>query len=149
MSTFKDSLVPNELDRQKLLAQITHNEGKRPKPYKDTVGKLTIGVGRNLTDVGLSDDEIDYLLINDLKRTENDLDKYLPWWSSLNNVRQRVLLNMCFNMGVQGLLGFRNTLKAIQEHRWSDAKKGMLSSKWASQVGDRAKRLADMMETGK
>jgi lysozyme len=136
-------------DRQKLLAQIILHEGKRFKPYKDTVGKLTIGVGRNLTDVGLSEDEINYLLVNDLKKVEDQLDNNLPWWKDLDVIRQRVLIDMAFNMGIRGLLGFTNTLKAVHEMRWNAAAEGMRQSKWAKQVGNRAKRLAQMMETGK
>jgi lysozyme len=132
----------------RLLSQLRLHEGKRNKPYRDTVGKETIGVGRNLTDVGLRDDEIDYLLINDIKVVENALDARLNWWRSLDLIRQRVLIDMCFNMGINGLMGFKNTLKAIEEHRWQDAYKGMLASKWAKQVGARANRLGNMILTG-
>lgn len=137
------------LEQQKLVDQILLHEGKRSKPYKDTVGKLTIGVGRNLDDVGLSDDEIQYLLINDLKRVEVGLDKSLPWWRDLDEIRQRVIIDMCFNMGLGGLLGFKNTLTKIKAHDWAAARRGMLQSKWAKQVGARATRLADMILTGK
>jgi len=136
-------------EQQRLIDQIILHEGKRSKPYKDTVGKLTIGVGRNLDDVGLFDDEIELLLINDLKRFERSLDKSLPWWRDLDEVRQRVILDMCFNMGLNGLLGFKNTLAKIKAHDWAGARRGMLQSKWAKQVGARAIRLADMMLTGK
>lgn len=135
--------------QQNLLDQILLHEGKRSKPYKDTVGKLTIGVGRNLDDVGLSDDEIEYLLINDLKRVEVGLDRSLSWWRDLDEVRQRVLIDMCFNMGLGGLLGFKNTLAKIKAHDWAAASRGMLQSKWAKQVGARALRLSNMMLTGK
>jgi lysozyme len=136
-------------EQQRLIDQIRLHEGSRSKPYKDTVGKLTIGVGRNLDDVGLFDDEIELLLINDLKRFERSLDKSLPWWRDLDEVRQRVILDMCFNMGLGGLLGFKNTLAKIKAHDWAGARRGMLQSKWAKQVGARATRLADMMLTGK
>lgn len=136
-------------EQQRLVTQIILHEGKRSKPYKDTVGKLTIGVGRNLDDVGLSDDEIEYLLINDLKRVERGLDKSLPWWRDLDEIRQRVIIDMCFNMGLGGLLGFKNTLAKIKAHDWTAASRGMLQSKWAKQVGARALRLSNMMLTGK
>lgn len=143
-------------NQRRLLDQITMHEGRERKPYTDTVGKITIGVGRNLTDVGLSPDEIDYLLVNDLKRVEDDLDRALPWWRELDDVRQRVMIDLCFNMGITSLKGFKNTLKAIQDRRWADAKRGMLASKWARQVDKnlnddvgRANRLANMMLTGK
>lgn len=136
-------------EQQRLIDQILLHEGKRNKPYRDTVGKLTIGVGRNLDAVGLFDDEIELLLINDLKRFERSLDKALPWWRDLDEIRQRVILDMCFNMGLGGLLGFKNTLAKIKAHDWAGARRGMLQSKWAKQVGARATRLADMMLTGK
>lgn len=136
------------MNRQKLYAELRRDEGSRSFPYTDTVGKLTIGVGRNLTDVGLSDEEIDHLLDNDVARVESGLDRALPWWRTLDDVRQRVIANMAFNMGVFGLLTFKNTLEAIRVGDWSRAHAGMLASKWATQVGPRAKRLAEMMLTG-
>ena len=131
-----------------LRAELMRDEGVRLKPYQDSVGKLTIGVGRNLDDVGISQDEVANLLDNDIKRTMAELDKSLPWWRNLDEVRQRVLLNMAFNLGVAGLLGFKNTLAAIQNDKWGEAADGMLASKWAKQVGGRAQRLAVMMRTG-
>lgn len=138
-----------DTDRQKLLSQIHLHEGERPKPYTDTVGKITIGVGRNLTDVGLAQDEIDLLLVNDLKRSENDLNKNLSWWTTLDVIRQRVILDMCFNMGIGGLLTFKTTLVLIQQGKFDQASANMLASKWAKQVGARAERLSTMMKTGK
>lgn len=126
-------------------AELVRDEGLRLRIYKDTVGKLTIGVGRNLDDVGISKDEAYLMLDNDIQRTSDSLDKNLPWWKTLDEVRQRVILNMAFNMGINSLLGFKNTLAAIQAGRYNDAADGMLASKWATQVGDRATRLAKMM----
>ena len=126
-------------------AELVRDEGLRLRIYKDTVGKLTIGVGRNLDDVGISKDEAYLMLDNDIQRTSDSLDKNLPWWKTLDEVRQRVILNMAFNMGINSLLGFKNTLAAIQAGRYNDAADGMLASKWATQVGARATRLADMM----
>ncbi len=131
-----------------LKIELTRDEGLRLKPYRDTVGKLTIGIGRNLDDVGISQDEAMHLLDNDIARTTAALDKAIPWWRSLNDVRQRVVVNMAFNLGVAGLLGFKNTLAAMKAGRYADAAEGMLASKWATQVGERAKRLAAMMANG-
>lgn len=128
--------------------ELIRDEGIRLRPYKDSVGKLTIGVGRNLDDVGISAEEANRLLDADIDRAAAALDKALPWWRGLSEVRQRVLLNMCFNLGIGALLGFKNTLAAIKAGRYEDAASGMLASKWAGQVGDRAKRLAAMMRTG-
>ena len=112
------------------------------------MGKLTIGIGRNLDDVGLFPSEIDFLLINDIIRCHIDLDRNIPWWVNLDDVRKRVLLDMCFNLGINGLLGFKNTLRLIFMGDFSQAAGNMLSSKWARQVGRRASRLAQMMQTG-
>jgi lysozyme len=135
-------------DMAMLVAELKRDEGTRLKPYTDTVGKLTIGVGRNLSDVGISDDECTILLQNDIERTVAALDRTLPWWRNLSPVRQRVLVNMAFNLGMVGLLTFKNTLGAMQNGSYAAAAAGMLSSKWATQVGVRAERLADMMRTG-
>lgn len=139
------------MNRDKLAAQLKIDEGCVPHAYMDSLGYLTIGVGR-LIDKSkggkLSDDEILYLLNNDINEVEAELDKRLPWWKRMSEARQNVLANMRFNLGMQGLLGFRNTLKAMEEGRYEDAADGMLASKWAKQVGDRAKRLADIMRKG-
>jgi lysozyme len=132
-----------------LKAELTRDEGLRLKPYRDSVGKLTLGIGRNLDDVGISEDEAQYMLGSDIARTVLDLDRSLPWWESLDEVRQRVILNMAFNMGVFGLLTFKNTLTMIHDGRYGDAADGMLASLWAKQVGPRALRLAQMMRDGK
>lgn len=133
-----------------LLVELRRDEGMRRKPYFDTATppRSTIGVGRNLTDVGLSDDEVDYLLANDIRRAQAGLDKALPWWRSLDPVRQRVLTNMAFNLGINGLLTFKNTLALIEAGNYAAAAEAMGKSLWAKQVGARAVRLAAMMETG-
>lgn len=126
-----------ELLKQELIV----DEGVRNKPYVDTVGKMTIGVGRNLTDVGISSQEVDYLLNNDIAKASKQLFEALPWAVSLSDARQRALVNMTFNLGIRGLLGFVTTLNHIKEGRYEEASQSMLNSKWASQVGNRAKRL--------
>ena len=128
--------------------RLEKEEARKHFPYTDTKGKLTIGIGRNLTDVGLTDDEIDYLLQNDLKRVGVALDTSLPWWRNLDPVRQKVLQDMCFNMGIDTLLEFKNTLSFMQAGDYNSAANGMLSSLWAKQVGLRADNLAVMMRTG-
>ncbi|SIT68805.1 MULTISPECIES: lysozyme [Burkholderiaceae] len=95
--------MADTLDIPTLLAELSRDEGRRLKPYLDTVGKTTIGVGRNLTDVGIAESECDLLLENDVMRSVVWLDRHLPWWRSLDAVRQRVLINMAFNLG--GMLG--------------------------------------------
>ena len=130
-----------------IVAILKRDEGVRLFPYKDTVGKWTIGVGRNLDDVGLSMDEVEYLLSNDLKRTEMEARKF-DWYAGLDEVRQAVVLSMIFNLGPTRFRGFANTIKSIAAGNYADAARRMLQSKWATQVGDRAVRLAKMMRTG-
>jgi lysozyme len=135
-------------DRQKLTRQLRLHEGERLKPYRCTAGKLTIGVGRNLEDRGITAEESAYLLNNDIDREWKALTTALPWVTGLNDVRQRVLLDMSFNLGIVGLLRFKNTLATIRRGDYSKAAAMMLDSLWARQVGKRAVRLAEMMRTG-
>lgn len=131
-----------------LREQLTIDEGRKPRIYKDTVGKITAGVGRNLTDVQFSDDEIDLMLTNDINKVCVQLDDKLPWWKDLSDRRQQVLANMAFNLGINGLLGFRNMFAHIQGAAYEEAAQEMLDSLWAKQVGMRAVRLAQMMKEG-
>lgn len=117
------------------------------KPYRDTVGKLTIGIGRNLDDVGISREEAYALLDNDIAAAMAPL-MALPWFNALDEVRRAVLIDMCFNMGWRVLSTFKVTLAAIEAGDYMRAVANMLQSKWAGQVGPRAVRLAKMMETG-
>ncbi|MCW3539342.1 lysozyme family protein [Burkholderia cenocepacia] len=134
-------------DAAALKAELTRDEGRKPRIYTDTVGKVSGGIGRNLTDKGFRDNEINLMYQNDVAETEAWLDRNLPWWRSLDPVRQRVVMNMAFNM--QGkLLTFVNTLAAMKRGDYAAAADGMLASKWATQVGARATRLADMMRSG-
>jgi lysozyme len=128
--------------------QLRADEGFRAKPYRDTVGKLTIGVGRNLDDDGISPAEASIMLANDIQNAKQKLALTIPWTASLDPVRQAVLINMVFNMGMSGLLQFRNTLKFIQGGYYDMAADEMLKSLWAKQVGDRAERLATQLRTG-
>ncbi|WP_321967670.1 lysozyme family protein [Burkholderia cepacia] len=134
-------------DAAALKAELTRDEGRKPRIYTDTVGKVSGGIGRNLTDKGFRDNEIDLMYQNDVAETEAWLDRNLPWWRQLDPVRQRVMMNMAFNMKGK-LLTFVNTLAAIQRGDYAAAADGMLASKWATQVGARATRLADMMRSG-
>lgn len=137
------------IDISKLKDQLARHEGVRHKVYKDTVGKLTIGIGRNLTDVGLSHAEIDLLFDNDIERTIAGVRQVPAFiWLEGDDVRQRVLINMAFNLGLGGLLGFKETLLAIERGDYGAAADRMLLSKWADQVGSRAHELATMMRSG-
>jgi lysozyme len=136
-------------DLGKLILELRRDEGVRNKPYRDTVGKFTIGVGRNLDDVGLRYDEIDYLLKNDINDIVRQLGNTIPWvFTILNDVRQRAIINMAFNLGVAGLLQFKTMLTALKSGLYDEAADAALHSKWAIQVGDRAKRIAEMIRNG-
>lgn len=135
-------------DRQRLIAELQRDEGLRLTPYLDTVGKWTIGYGRNLSDVGISKDEAVTLLEHDLDAALTDLAESFPWFVQLNPVRQRALVNMRFNLGPTGFRKFTGTLAAIEAGNFLAAAEGMRLSKWARQVGQRAERLAMMMAHG-
>lgn len=135
------------LDKLKKLLLL--HEGLRLMPYLDTVNKLSIGIGRNLTDCGISVEEAEFMLDNDVKAHIGFLDRYLPWWRNLDEVRQMVLADMCFNLGIDSLLGFHHFLQSLEKHRYDEAATEMMLSKWATQVGGRAKRLEQMMRTGR
>ena len=141
-------------DDKLLNQELRRDEGVKYSPYLDTKKILTVGVGHNLHvkpikngwTYPLTDDQVNQLLAEDLKEVFDDLDFELHWWRTLSYERQRVIANMTFNMGIDGLLGFKNTLAAMQQERYADAATRMMQSKWAGQVGQRAVRLAGMMK---
>ena len=132
----------------KLKDQIRLHEGVEKKVYLDTEGIETIGVGRNLRDRGLSEDEIDLLLDNDIAICEEELLNNFEWYAELDEVRKRVLIDMAFNLGMPKLKQFAKMLGAIENKDWVNVASEMLDSRWAEQVGNRASRLSEMMETG-
>ncbi len=129
--------------------QIKRDEGLRLKPYADSVGKISIGWGRNLSDKGITKDEAEYLFANDLSEARIVVAQQLPWSTDLDEARQAVLINMAFNMGINRLLSFHNTLALIKAGSYAHAAEEMRKSKWAAQVGERAERLARQMRSGK
>jgi lysozyme len=131
-----------------LVEQITRDEGVRLKPYRDSVGKLTIGIGRNLDDKGISLAEAQIFLQDDIRDVQAELQKALPWVYHLDDARRGVLENMAYNMGVEKLLSFHDTLSFVQRGLFAQAANAMMQSKWAVQVGARAVRLAEQMRTG-
>lgn len=136
------------LDLERLKANLRLSEGLRLRPYRDTVGALTLGYGHNLDAKGITIKVAEAILREDIDDVLDDLDRHLPWWRTLDGERQTVVAEMCFNLGIGGLLTFRNTLTAMETGRYADAAEGMLKSKWAGQVGQRAVRLARVMMTG-
>jgi lysozyme len=131
--------------------ELIEHEGLRLKPYRDTMGKLSIGVGRNLDDDGITKDEALYLLDNDIYRIGLLLcnASFIDFSKIKNEVREGVLIDMAFNLGIEGLSKFKDMLEAIKEDDWDKAADAMLDSLWAKQVGQRAICLAERMRTGK
>ena len=131
-----------------LKEQLMRDEGTRLKPYTDSTGHLTIGFGRNLSQVGISLAEAELLLDHDIQRTTADVLAALPWTMGLDDARRDALINMAFNLGIGGLLGFHKMLVACQAGDWATAALEALNSEWAHQVGPRAYRLSRQIETG-
>ena len=136
------------MDDKRLAYVLVQHEGWERFPYTDTVGKLTIGAGRNLSDVGLSDDEISLLLKNDINNAKEVVRENVRGFSKLNSARQEVVVNMVFNMGWGRFRTFRKFLNALYVQDFDRASAEMLDSKWASQVPRRAMELANVMRLG-
>lgn len=131
-----------------LVRQLEGDEGFRPRPYRDSRGKLTIGYGRNLDDTDLSIKEAQQMLYNDMMVAQEGVYRFLPWASKLDDARLGVLINMAFNMGIHSLLAFSKMLAAVEAGNYELAAAEMSDSKWAKQVGARAQRLISQMRTG-
>jgi len=132
----------------KVEKMLTNHEGIRHHPYKCTAGKTTIGVGRNLDDVGLSYDEILYLLRNDINNCITELDRNFPWFAELSEARQMALIDMCFNLGISRLKKFKNMLAAMAVGNFTAAAAEAQDSSWYRQVGVRAVRVCEMIKEG-
>ena len=136
--------------------QLNRDEGEVKKKgkhvfYRDHLGYATLGIGRLIDERrggGLSDDEVNYLLKNDVDRVRSELSRKLSWWDRLDSVRQSSLINMAFQLGINGLLNFKNTLSLIEQGRYMEAAKEALNSAWANQTPNRARRVAKQLETG-
>ena len=127
---------------------LLEDEGYRQFPYKCTAGKLTIGIGRNLEAKGLTRDEAEYLLLNDIAEVEDYLQTTYPVYNLLCDARQSVLINMTFNLGFSGVSKFKKMWAALANQDFKEASEQMLDSKWSAQVKGRANRLAKMMRSG-
>lgn len=127
--------------------QLILHEGLRLKPYRCTAGKLTIGVGRNLEDKGISHHEAMMLLRNDIEEITGQLERH-SWYVALGPVRRKVLIDMAFNLGLGGLMGFRRMIEALERANYEAAADEMVNSRWYRQVGERGRRLEAMMRTG-
>lgn len=138
--------------KTELTRQLRGDEGVKAQAYQDHLGFWTIGVGRLIDPrkpgAGLRGHEIDYLLRSDIDDRIEALTRRLPWFQNLDDARRGVLLNMSFQLGVDGLLGFKNTLAMIERGDYAEASEGMLNSLWARQTPARAQRMAKQMKTG-
>lgn len=132
----------------KLIDQLSIDEGRKARIYVDTVGKITGGVGRNLTDRPFFEDEIDLMLKNDINLVVEQLDANLPWWRKMTDERQNALINLCFNLGINGLLQFKNSLALLKAGKYDEAAAAFMNSKWAKQVGQRAIRVTNQIRKG-
>jgi len=137
--------------KDKLVTQLRRDEGEVLHAYEDHLGFLTIGIGRLIDKRkggGISSEEAAYLLNNDIDSRIKALERALSWFSRLDDARKGVLVNMAFQLGIDGLLAFKNTLKEVEAGNYSKASEMMLMSKWATQTPERAQRLAKQMRTG-
>lgn len=162
------------MDKQKLMTALETDEGLRLFPYQCTASRWTIGVGKNIQDnpltltelifIGIKERSFDgvlaelkqkgisrgdamYLLENDVDKVISQLKKALPWFDSKPDAVQRVIANLCFNIGITRLLEFKRTLALIKADKYEDAAREMLNSKWANQVGSRATRLSNLLKS--
>lgn len=141
--------MSTSLNRKKLESDLERDEGRVRLPYEDSVGKVSIGVGRNLDDRGLSDEEIDFLLKNDIDRVIKELDAFIPWWREQPEGVQRALANLNFNLGLDKFRKFKATLKLIEHRQYKAAAANFRTNRrYFTQVGARAERLAKLIESG-
>lgn len=135
---------------EQLLEMLKRHEGVRSRVYLCSAGYETIGVGRNISKsgVGLSEDEVDYLLENDILRVLKELSSEYPWFNDLDDVRKDAMIDISFNLGATRLRGFKKALAAMEVADYTLAAKEFLDSKWSRDVKGRAHELASMIETG-
>ena len=140
----------------KLTEMLRRHEGVESHAYLCSQNFMTIGVGRNVDagddggarGLGLSDDEVDYLLENDIGRVIQELDGEYSWFSELNEARSDAMVDISFNLGQTRLRGFKKALEAMGSGDWEEASRQFLDSRWAKQVGSRATELAEIIRVG-
>ena len=133
----------------KLIEQLKIHEGMKLKPYLCTSKKLTIGIGRNLDDVGISKEEAEMLLKNDIYEATNQLLNAFPFMATFSDVRISAMINFTFNVGIGTVRKFSNTIEYLKNEDWEAAADEMMDSKWAEQVGDRAIQITEQIRTGR
>lgn len=140
--------MAEQLNMDKFVSDLLRDEGMRLKPYTDSVGKLTIGIGRNLEDNGITEAEALMMAKEDANRSRRDCRFSFDFWDDLSERRKRALANMCFNLGLPRLLKFKNMIHALEQGDYERAAVEALDSQWARQVGDRAQRIATALREG-
>lgn len=129
-----------------IVERLQRDEGLRLKLYRDSRDNWLIGYGRNLQSRGITRDEAMLLLRNDILACQKDLDTHLRWWRRLSDLRQLAMQNLCYNLGIYGLKEFKVALKSMEAGRYRDAARQFMQSKWARQVGQRARRITHLIE---
>jgi lysozyme len=135
------------MDMDRIRKTLIRHEGIELKPYRCTSDKLTIGVGRNLDDNGISYDTAMQMLTEDIDAVLADLRRNLPWFDRSPEPVQEALINLTFNMGIARLMQFRKTLVFMRGEKWLEAADELLDSRYAAQVGQRAHEVADMIRS--
>lgn len=136
---------------QRLTEMLIKHEGSKSHAYMCTANKVTVGVGRNIDPeggIGLTKDEISFLLKNDIERVEDELSRRLPWILELSDVRIDALIDICFNLGLPRFLKFAKALDALEQREYDRAADEFMDSRWAKQVGNRAVTVSNMIRTG-
>lgn len=136
------------LDRSGIINDLKADEGFRAKLYYDTVGKMTGGYGHNFDDNGLSMSAAEFILNEDIDKAISECQNHFSWFDALSDNRQKALVEMCFQLGITGLLRFVNMLTYMQNGDYKLATTEALSSKWALQVPKRAARIAALIQNG-
>tara|TARA_R110000796_G_scaffold111580_1_gene223102 strand:- start:1280 stop:1699 length:420 start_codon:yes stop_codon:yes gene_type:complete len=134
-----------------IIEMLRKHEGVETHAYKCTANKTTIGVGRNIDPdggIGLSSDEINYLLLNDIKRVDSEISGAFIWYRTLNTARKDAIMDMCFNMGLPRLSKFKKALAGMALGDYNEAASEFLNSRWAKQVGQRAITVTDIIRSG-
>jgi len=151
-SSFVEIIMEDDMD--KLIATLKRHEGVKTHAYKDSLGILTIGCGRNISNsekhpsLGISIDEIDYMLQNDIERTIKELSREYPWFNEMEEgARKDAIINMHFNLGRARFAGFKKAIGHMENASHEDAALEFLNSRWAKQVKGRAIEVTDMIKT--
>jgi len=139
------------VNKSKLIEELERDEGIVLHAYEDHLGYTTIGIGRLIDKRkggGITEEEAHYLLLNDIMKVESQLRDSVACYSDLDVTRQRALCNMCFQLGITGLLQFKKMLAAIEKEDWPEAYKQSMDSLWAKQTPERAERVAGIILRG-